>query len=66
MNQEIKLTQQFKIMDKTQFPHNPYLGMIFYNPYTEKTYEFINNPFYTNIPGVKPKTCWIDISKELL
>jgi len=53
-------------MDKAQFPHNPYLGMIFYNPYTEKTYEFINNPFYTNIPGAESKPCWIDISKELL
>ena len=50
-------------MKKTKFPENPYIGRIFYDGV--KTYEYITNPFYKQIPGVKPQPCWIDISLEL-
>ena len=63
MNQAIKLTQIFRFMKKPKFPENPYIGRIFYDG--EKTYEYITDPFYKQIPGVKPQPCWIDITLEL-
>ena len=50
-------------MKKPKFPSDRYIGRIFF--YGVKTYEYITNPFYKQIPGVKPQPCWIDISLEL-
>ena len=50
-------------MKKSKFPSDPYIGRIFFDG--KKTYEYIANPFYKQIPGVKPQPCWIDISLEL-
>ena len=50
-------------MKKPKFPSDQYIGRIFFDG--KKTYEYITNPFYKQIPGVKPQPCWIDISLEL-
>ena len=63
MNQAIKLMQLYDSMKKTKFPSYPNIGRIFFDGV--KTYEYITNPFYKQIPGVKPQPCWIDISLEL-
>ena len=63
MNQAIKLMQLCDYMKKTKFPLNPYIGQIFFDGV--KTYEYITNPFYMQIPGQSPQPCWIDISLEL-
>ena len=63
MNQAIKLMQLYDFMKKPKFPSDPYIGRIFFDGV--KTYEYITNPFYKQIPGVKPQPCWIDISLEL-
>ena len=50
-------------MKKPKYPSDPYICRIFFDG--QKTYEYITNPFYKQIPGVKPQPCWIDISLEL-
>lgn len=50
-------------MNNKKFPENPYIGRIYYDG--KKTYEYITNLFYNQIPGTKPQSCWIDITLEL-
>jgi hypothetical protein len=52
-------------MTKTKFPSNPYIGMIYYDAFQKKTFEYINNPFYGVIDECKPQPSWVDISLEL-
>ena len=49
-------------MDKPYFPENKYVGMIFYNPNTKKTYQYA----YPYSPEERFPTIpkWIDITDE--
>tara|TARA_R100000278_G_scaffold99219_1_gene76064 strand:- start:1111 stop:1275 length:165 start_codon:yes stop_codon:yes gene_type:complete len=54
-------------MHKNNFPHNPYIGMIYYNGFTEKTYEFQEYPKINSdqtVLTMKPR--WVDITWELI
>ena len=54
-------------MHKNYFPHNPYIGMIHYNPFTQKTYEFQKYPkLNSNKKVLTMKPQWIDITYDLL
>ena len=53
-------------MHKNYFPHNPYIGKIHYNPFTQKTYEFQKYPkSNSNKKVLTMKPQWIDITYEL-
>ena len=53
-------------MEENNFPYNPYIGMIYYNGFTKKTYEFQKHPKDNSdqqVLTMQPR--WIDITYEL-
>ena len=46
-------------MHLVTFPHDPYVGQIFYHPDSERTFEFIEK-----IEGQNEYCTWLDITEK--
>ena len=46
-------------MHLVTFPHDPYIGQIFYHPDSERTFEFVEK-----IEGQNEYCTWLDITEK--